>query len=405
MKEEITRINKLVAEGLLSPEEAADLIEAIANRQAQANAQENPKPGSAAGPSSDSATGTNPGGRPKDPIKGVFDFLDRLAKDGKDSVDWDEVSVKAKETARRGVEVLRQGIDDISKGKINLDWLTTSERKELEIDLPDLQGKLLRIDNPSGSVQIIGGADEATVTAVAHFRGSTPEDAQAKAANFTLASEISDHVVLIRHPELPGVMLDLVINVPTGTPVELKLEAGDATVKDTLSSVRLTSRSGSVNLSGLDGTIEVTSDGGAVEISSSRTPSLMLEHKSGNVIFRHVEGNINARTASGDLTVVGSNGKVISLESVSGDVEVHTTGVVDGTLNIRTVSGDARVVGNALINARVALSTLRGTVKNSIGLTEEVATDQRVTGRLGDGQGLIDVSAVTGDITFSPTTD
>jgi hypothetical protein len=399
MKEEITRINKLVAEGRLTPEEAADLIEAIANRQAQAGGPSASGSSAAAGNPTESAS--NP--RTKDPIKGVFDFLDRLAKDGKDSVDWDEVSVKAKETARRGVEVLRQGIDDISKGKINIDWLTTSERKEIEFDLPDLQGKLLRIDNPSGSVKIIGGSDESSVTATAHFRGSSPEDAQAKAANFTLASEISDHVVLIRHPELPGVMLDLVINVPVGTPVELKLEAGDATVKDTLSSVRLISRSGSVNLSGLDGTIEVTSDGGAVEITSSRTPSLMLEHKSGNVTFRHIEGNINARTASGDLTVVGSNGKVISLESVSGDVEVHTTGVVDGTLNIRTVSGDARVVGNGLINARVALSTLRGTVKNSVTLSEAVATEQRVTGRLGEGQGLIDVSAVTGDITFSPS--
>jgi len=399
MKEEITRINKLVAEGRLTPEEAADLIEAIANRQAQAGGPSASGSSAAAGNPTESAS--NP--RTKDPIKGVFDFLDRLAKDGKDSVDWDEVSVKAKETARRGVEVLRQGIDDISKGKINIDWLTTSERKEIEFDLPDLQGKLLRIDNPSGSVKIIGGSDEASVTATAHFRGSSPEDAQAKAANFTLASEISDHVVLIRHPELPGVMLDLVINVPVGTPVELKLEAGDATVKDTLSSVRLISRSGSVKLGGLDGTIEVTSDGGAVEITSSRTPSLMLEHKSGNVTFRHIEGNINARTASGDLTVVGSNGKVISLESVSGDVEVHTTGVVDGTLNIRTVSGDARVVGNGLINARVALSTLRGTVKNSVTLSEAVATEQRVTGRLGEGQGLIDVSAVTGDITFSPS--
>jgi DUF4097 and DUF4098 domain-containing protein YvlB len=399
MKEEITRINKLVAEGRLTPEEAADLIEAIANRQAQAGGPSASGSSAAAGNPTESAS--NP--RTKDPIKGVFDFLDRLAKDGKDSVDWDEVSVKAKETARRGVEVLRQGIDDISKGKINIDWLTTSERKEIEFDLPDLQGKLLRIDNPSGSVRIVGGSDEASVTATAHFRGSSPEDAQAKAANFTLSSEISDHVVLIRHPELPGVMLDLVINVPVGTPVELKLEAGDATVKDTLSSVRLISRSGSVNLSGLDGTIEVTSDGGAVEITSSRTPSLMLEHKSGNVTFRHIEGNINARTASGDLTVVGSNGKVISLESVSGDVEVHTTGVVDGTLNIRTVSGDARVVGNGLINARVALSTLRGTVKNSVTLSEAVATEQRVTGRLGEGQGLIDVSAVTGDITFSPS--
>jgi len=146
----------------------------------------------------------------------------------------------------------------------------------------------------------------------------------------------------------------------------------------------------------------VTSDSGSVEITNSRTPSLMLEHTSGDVNLRQVEGNINARTASGDLELYQCTGKVLSLESVSGDVSVQTTGIVDGTLNIRTVSGDARIGGTGLFNARVALSTLRGTVTHSVALAEQVGSEQRVTGRLAEGLGLIDVSAVTGDIEFSP---
>jgi len=390
VREEILRINRLVAEGKLSPEDAADLIDAISSRpdtgSAEAQAPKEPPPSS----------------RSKDPIKGVFDFLDRLANDGKDSVDWNEVSRQAKDTARRGVELLRQGIDDVSKGRVNLDWLTTSEKKEIEFDVPELPGKILRVENPSGNVVIVGGADMASVEATAHFRGSSVEDAKLKAEAFTLSAEISDHVVLIRHPEIPGVMLDLVINVPSPTPLELKLEAGDANVSNTHGSLRLISRSGNVTLTGLDGTIEVTSDSGSVEITNSRTPSLMLEHKSGDVNLRHIEGNINARTASGDLELYQCTGKVLSLESVSGDVNVQTTGIVDGTLNIRTVSGDARIGGTGLFNARVALSTLRGTVSHSVALTEQVGSEQRVTGRLGEGLGLIDVSAVTGDIEFSP---
>ena len=390
MREEILRINRLVAEGKLSPEDAADLIDAISNR-------------SSTGPSEPQAPKEPPpSARAKDPIKGVFDFLDRLANDGKDSVDWNEVSRQAKDTARRGVELLRQGIDDVSKGRVNLDWLTTSEKKEIEFEVPELPGKILRVENPSGNVVVVGGADVASVEATAHFRGSTVEDAKLKAAAFTLSAEISDHVFLIRHPEIPGVMLDLVINVPSPTPLELKLEAGDANVSNTHGSVRLISRSGNVTMTGLDGTIEVTSDSGSVEITNSRTPSLMLEHKSGDVNLRHVEGNINARTASGDLELYQCTGKVLSLESVSGDVSVQTTGIVDGTLNIRTVSGDARIGGTGLFNARVALSTLRGTVTHSVALAEQVGSEQRVTGRLGEGLGLIDVSAVTGDIEFSP---
>jgi hypothetical protein len=46
----------------------------------------------------------------------------------------------------------------------------------------------------------------------------------------------------------------------------------------------------------------------------------------------------------------------------------------------------------------VSLSTLRGTVTSSVALDDEARGDQRVTGKLGDGAGTLDVSGINGDI-------
>jgi DUF4097 and DUF4098 domain-containing protein YvlB len=109
---------------------------------------------------------------------------------------------------------------------------------------------------------------------------------------------------------------------------------------------------------------------------------------------------MNVRTASGDVTVKASSGKSLSLESVSGDVWIDLEEPVAGLMNVRTVNGDAFVSIPDGNDARVSLSTLRGRVKCAIDLADTAKSDQRITGRLGDGTGTIDVSAVTGNVTL-----
>jgi len=79
MKEEVQRISKLVAEGKLSPEDAADLIDAFyENEHTSAERDESretppPPPGSAEG-----AGGHGKG----DPLKGFMDTVERMTREG-----------------------------------------------------------------------------------------------------------------------------------------------------------------------------------------------------------------------------------------------------------------------------------------------------------------------------------
>ena len=152
--------------------------------------------------------------------------------------------------------------------------------------------------------------------------------------------------------------------------------------------------------SSTDGTIEISAYSGDIKIEDSKTPSLTVENKSGDISLTRVEGNVNARTASGNVRVTQSSGKTVSVEAVSGDVQIDLESAVTGSLNVRTVSGDSLVSIVDGSDCRVSLSTLRGMVACTLPLDEEAKSDQRITGRIGDGKGSLDVSAVTGNVTL-----
>ncbi|MEJ5169478.1 MAG: DUF4097 family beta strand repeat-containing protein, partial [Fimbriimonadales bacterium] len=88
----------------------------------------------------------------------------------------------------------------------------------------------------------------------------------------------------------------------------------------------------------------------------------------------------------------------LAVEAVTGDVVADFETPVSGTVTIRTVNGDAKLSLPSGSDCRVALSTLRGSVVSEVDLNEQTKEGQRLTGRLGDGTGSVDVSAVNGDI-------
>jgi len=408
MRDEVRRISKLVAEGKLSPEDAADLIDAFYAserseeyyEQATAGATPPPPPGdsAAADPGRTTSTQGTATGSHRDPLRSIVESIEKLTKEGIDSVNWSEVSKHARTNAKRGFEALRSGIEEISKGKVNLGWLITSETKEITLPLILPAGKTLRVENLCGDVTIVGGKETGEVTAHAKFKGQTIEDARAKADAYAFIIEEGDHLVIIRQPDVSGLSVDIEIEMPGYAPVEVRSEAGDVVVTDTGSSCRISSRSGDVTVSGLNGVVEVTGETGNMKVTSVTTPSLALENKNGDIRVENVRGNINARTATGSIELEQVTGKTIAIESVSGDVSVDLTAPVTGTLNVRTVSGNVELSLPDGNDCRVSLSTLRGSVTCNLELVDEAKQDQRITGRLGAGSGTMDISAVTGDV-------
>lgn len=389
MREEVKRILKLVQEGKLSADDAAELIEAFeAGEAADADT----------GAESSAAPPPPPGDAQKDPFKSLIETMEKIGKEGMDAVNWQDVSKQVRESAKKGVDALRVGIDQVSKGKVHFPWGGNHEQKEVTMPLSIPAGKTLRVDNACGDIKLIGGFDVGSVQAKAKISGGTPEDAKAKADSYTLIIEESEHMVIIRQPDVSGLDVDLEIQMPGTGSVEVRSKSGDIQVMDTKGAARIDGVSGDIRLRGLNGPVEINSTSGDISIEDATSASLTIENKSGDLSLYRIKGNINARTASGDVTLHNCGGKTFSVESVSGDVRVELDEPVTGTVNVRTVNGDATMV---LMDGdcRVQLSTLRGSVVCDLPLQDENKSEQRITGRLGDGTGALDVSAVTGNIT------
>ncbi|HWD40594.1 MAG TPA: DUF4097 family beta strand repeat-containing protein [Fimbriimonas sp.] len=329
----------------------------------------------------------------------MIESIERLTKESVESVNWQEVAQHARENAKKGFEAVKAGLGDLSKGKVHLHWLTNQEVKEITLPLSGT-GRLLKIENPCGDVKVVGGFDAGSITARAKFRGATLEEAKEKAREYTLIVEESDSVWLIRQPDVTGLSVDLEIQLPGSGPVEVMVESGDVQVFDTKGSGRVSSKSGNIQLRGLSGQVDVSAESGNVVLEDLTSPSVTVESKSGNVNGVRVRGSLNVRAASGDVIATETSGRLIKLETVSGNITLDIDEAVSGTVDVRTVSGNASVSVPEESDCRVSLSTLRGCVASNVSLSDEAKTENRLTGRLGDGSGRLDVSAVTGNVTL-----
>lgn len=408
MRDEIKRISKLVAEGKLTPEDAADLIDAFymneeresqaSSASAEANAPRTEGSGEAEDPSEKKAGALT---EDDNPFKSLIDAIEKIGKDASDSVNWKEVAETAKTSANKGFELLKSGIEDFSKGKFNVGWFGNQAAREVRLPLSAKEGDLLKIENGSGGIRVRRDVTESYVLAKGVFRGSTQEEAKAKADAFTLMVEESEHGVIIKQPSVPGVALEIEVGLSVTMAVEAKADHGDVKIEDTGARAKVRAKTGKIVLAGLNGPIEIDSDTGEVYLSRSEGPSIAIENKAGIVELKQVKGNINLRSASGAVVLSECSGRTIAVEAVSGAVSVDLNEPVSGTVSIRTVSGDASLKIVDGCDARITLTTLRGSAMSLVNLEDEAKTEQRVTGKLGSGSGSIDVSAVTGNVSLS----
>ncbi len=394
LKEEIRRIMTLVQEGKLSPEDAAELIDAFTASETSEYDAPPPPPEDADGPTGPAAG--HPNG--KDPLKSFVDFMEGIGKEVSQSVDWQNVAKQVRAGTQKGFEHLKTGVDQIRQGKVNWSWFAAYETRDVTLPLSVGKGKTLRIENPVGDVKVLGGQPHGAVTATARIRGMDADEAHEKAESYTIIIEESDHQVLIRQPDVSGLSVDLEVSLDTACAVEVRTSSGNTKIEGTAAGARVDTQSGNVTLRGLDGPIEVHSQSGNLELADSATSSATVEIKSGNIALSGVTGNVAARSASGNIAMKRGAGRSISVESVTGDVAVDLREPVSGTVNIRTVNGNAEVAVADGSDCRVSLSTLKGHVVCDLVLDDEAKQEQHVTGRLGEGNGTLDVSAVNGNI-------
>lgn len=390
MKEEIARIMRLVQEGKLSPEDAAELIDAM-----KEGAGEPPHPPEPPRPPEPGPHG------PKGPIgglKGLADAIESLGKDISETANWQEVGRQIKESVKKGLEHAKAQLEHVKRAG----WFGASESKEVELPLPPLQGRVLKVEGYAGDIKVLGGQAEGKVRARASFRAATAEEAKKKLEEYTLIVEESDHSVSIKQPSIGGLSVDVEVQIAGKAAVEARTHSGDISLLDTQMSARAASHSGDIHIRHAEGQVEVNLNSGDVTLEDLKSCEVVIENRTGDVMLRRTEGNVNVRTASGDVRLMAYRGGSVSLESVTGDIVVDCDAPIARAFNVRTVNGDASVTVPDGCDCRVSLSTLNGETRCDVELEDMVRSGQHVTGRLGSGAGNLDVSVVNGDIALKP---
>lgn len=394
MKEEVKRIMKLVQEGKLSPDDAAELIEAFNEAPEEAPQQET------AGVGAGVAAESSEGAKTEDPFSKLIGSIEKIGKDVAKNVNWNDIANQVRQGVGKGVDAIKHAAEDAKRGGGFTVFFGSSQVKRVQLPLSVPEGKTLRIEVKSGDVIVEGGAEYGTLSIDATFRSYDEEEAKKMAEAYTPVLEESDYLVVFRQPEGANLTADVTARVPEGVPVEIKVASGDISVIHTKASVRIDGSSGDVVLKNVAGSVQVSERSGNVTILDTEASVLAVDTKSGDVKIERSAGVIEVKTSSGDVKVLDSMPKTLSIDAASGDIKVDLAAPVESAVNITAVSGNVGLAVSDGNDCRVSLSTLRGAVASRVELEDETKDEHKVTGRLGAGTGTLDVSVVTGNIDF-----
>ncbi|UNO39969.1 DUF4097 domain-containing protein [Streptomyces sp. MST-110588] len=183
------------------------------------------------------------------------------------------------------------------------------------------------------------------------------------------------------------------VTVPAATGVRVGVVGAGAVISGISGRTQLNGVSGGSTLVGLTGPVRA-------------------ETVSGDVQAQAVTGDLRFSSVSGDLTVVDGAGASVRAESVSGDMVLDLdlppaagpggTGRTD--VKLTTVSGEVAIrlpdPADAQVDAQVEANTTSGTVANAF---EDLRVSgqwgaKRITGRLGAGNGRLEVTTVSGGL-------
>ncbi|MGC4046318.1 MAG: DUF4097 family beta strand repeat-containing protein [Armatimonas sp.] len=281
-------------------------------------------------------------------------------------IDAGRLAASARRQAKRIGKQMKHSIEGINFEVINEtfqgDPIVVEPR---EATYPLAAGSFLRIKNPLGDIDAVGAdVPEARVAGTLKIWGNDRAQAEAMAKEIEIVVEESTDgvAIAVQAPSrVRRVSLDLKVFLPqAGGKVSLLSPAGDVSVRNLKGgTVILATQSGDARASEIAGDVVVESGSGEV----------VLEGILGAVTAKSISGDIQAirlngqafkaETQSGDATLKEANVPSVQLQTVSGDALIEN--VSGKNLNLKSVSGDA-VATSCSFDDTVNLSTTSGSL-------------------------------------------
>ncbi|GAA1389248.1 hypothetical protein GCM10009639_16710 [Kitasatospora putterlickiae] len=172
------------------------------------------------------------------------------------------------------------------------------------------------------------------------------------------------------------------LTVPAGTEVKVGTVSAATTVSGVTGHVSTQTAGADVTLVGLTGRTE------------ARTVT-------GDVDAQAVAGQLRLNTVSGRLTVVAGTAEKVSANSVTGAVTLDLAAATPTEIKVNTVSGAVGVRLPSLADTKVEAGTTSGDLSSSFDQLKVGGSwgTKRLSGQLGDGQGSLSVTTVSGAVT------
>jgi hypothetical protein len=187
--------------------------------------------------------------------------------------------------------------------------------------------------------------------------------------------------------------------------IELSADDGDVTFSDVASvNTGISLDDGDVRLTGLSGDLVVRGDDGDITISDSSLSHAKFVLDDGDVRISDSEGDFDAAIDDGDVTL---NRVVTSMVDVSGDdgvIDLDLTGDGDYHVSVSTDDGDVIIRLGGELSLKYLVTMDDGRVDVDLdGATDTESSDHRMSGTVGDGDGLVRVSTNDGDVEIMST--
>jgi len=231
-------------------------------------------------------------------------------------------------------------------------------QQKVEERRPAAAAGLVEIDNPAGSLRVIGwNQNEVTVT------GTLGPGAE----GLSLTGEKNRIRVEVETRGNPhGVTSNLEVHVPEGSRLEIESFGGSIAVSDVKGTVRAENVNGDITVSGPSHEVDVQTVNGSLEVSAPAR-RVHAESVNGSVTVRGASGEVEASTVNGGLLVSGGTFSHGHLETVNGKVRFEGDLAKSAVLDAESVSGAIELSLPGTVAADFTLSTFSGTIENDLG--------------------------------------
>ncbi|MCX7924790.1 MAG: DUF4097 domain-containing protein [Fimbriimonadales bacterium] len=399
-QEMLLRILNLMQQGTVTPEEAADLIDALYEVA--------PAPEASATESNNAPANGNSSAQP---VRGLFDQILRAAEEAVKatgqavrSVNWQQIGQSVREQTQRSIDELRKTLEELEKGDWSLGrWGKYETSVQQTMDIAMAGGQSLSIELPAGDIHIVGGFDGGRVEADIRLRGADPQSVEQAKARYSLTVEQTENGVRITAPALEGELrqkVNLKLQIPRQVNLHVRLE-----------------RKGDIEVEKLDGAIDLRTPHGDIALRHIRG-SAKLETVNGDVLIHDLQGERVAITAvNGDTTlrdlraesvvIQATNGDTeteriiarnVMVETVRGDILLDLLEPIQGEVRLTTVKGDIAVEVPDGNDCRVQMQTTAGEIECALECKEVDSSRRHYTGVAGDGTGTLALETVHGDL-------